>query len=299
MKWIELSVEAHAEAVDAIANVFQEYGTGGVVIEQPIRSDDEGEEQPAFLGMPIIKAYLPLTPNGRELGGQIEEALWHLRAFQLSPMSELSRREVDEKDWENGWKDHFHPLKIGRVVIKPSWRQWKASPDETVVALDPGMAFGTGLHPTTQLTLLALQDRVKPEMHILDLGTGSGILAIAAARLGGRVTALDVSEVAVGVARENVTNNRVFEEVSVAQGSIDAVGDKQYDLILANLIANVLIDLAPQLAAALKRHGQLLASGIIEERAGAVQKAFAAAGLTTEQEQRDGDWWLFVARRRK
>jgi ribosomal protein L11 methyltransferase len=174
---------------------------------------------------------------------------------------------------------------------------WNAQPDETVVELDPGMAFGTGLHPTTKLTLLAMQSRIRPGMRVLDLGTGSGILAIPAALLGARVLALDVSDVAVQVARQNVIANRVERSVEVAEGSLEAVGDRRFDLILANIIAGVLIELAPRLAAALEPKAELLASGIIDERAEEVRNAFRAAGLTVVEEESEGDWWVIVARR--
>lgn len=297
MKWIELSVAVHPEAVDAVSNVFQANGTGGVAIHQPVRQDREGEEEPQFVGLPVIKAYLPVTPDGLERERRIEQDLWHLQAFDLSPVGAMQRTEIDEEDWANGWKEHFHPLRIGRVVIKPSWREWDPAPDDLVMELDPGMAFGTGLHPTTRLTLATLQRRVRPGMRVLDLGSGSGILAMAAAMLGARVEALDISDVAVEVARRNVQANRLADSVTVEQGSIDAAEGRTYDLLLANIIAGVLIDLAPAMAAALEPEGTLLASGIIEERAQDVRDAFGDAGLRIEQQECEGDWWLIVARR--
>jgi len=297
MKWIELSVETHAEAVDAVAEVFRRHETGGVAIEQPVDSGLEGEETPVFTGLPVVKAYLPATPETANRERRIQEELWHLQAFDLSPVGPVRRREIDEEDWANAWKEHFHPLKIGRVVIKPSWCEWNAATDEIVVELDPGMAFGTGLHPTTRLTLAALTDRVRPEMRVLDLGTGSGILAIAAGLMGARVTALDISEVAVDVAQRNVTINHLQERVTVRRGSIDVIRGRKYDLVLANITASVLVDLAPDLSGVLQARAQLLASGIIEERADAVRHAFRAAGLSLEQQARDEDWWLIVAQR--
>lgn len=296
MSWIELSVEVHPEAVDAVANVFQEHGTGGVAIEQPMDSHIEGEEQPIFVGNPVVKAYLPANARAPERERAIEEALWHLQAFGLSPIGEISRREIDEEDWANGWKEHFHPLAIGRVVIKPSWREWTPSPDEIVIELDPGMAFGTGLHPTTKLMIEALQARARPGMRVLDLGTGSGILAIATAMLGASVTALDISDVSVEVARRNVEANGCANLVQTAEGSIEAASGRRFDLVFANIIASVLIDLAPQLSAALEPGSELLASGIIDERVEPVRHAFRSAGLEIADEQREDDWWLIVAR---
>jgi ribosomal protein L11 methyltransferase len=296
VKWVELSVEAHAEAVDAVAEVFHTHGTGGVSIDQPIRVDREGEELPTFVGHPVIKAYLPVGGDLATKEREIAEALWHLQAFDLSPLGALQRREIDEEDWANGWKEHFHPLRVGRIVIKPTWREWESKPDELVVELDPGMAFGTGLHPTTQLMLAGLQARVRPGMRVLDLGTGSGILAIPAAMLGAQVTGLDTSEVAVEVARENVEANGMTDRISVDRGSIDAVAGCRFDLVFANIIASVLVELAPQLAAVLEPGAELLGSGIIEERADLVRNAFVEAGLEITNQQCEGDWWLIVAR---
>lgn len=296
MHWVELSVEAHPEAVDAIADVFRQHGTNGVAVEQPINSHIEGEEPPVKTGNPVIRAFLPANDRVEQEISRIESDLWHLQAFDLSPIGSLHRRDVEEEDWAHGWKEHFHPLKIGRVVIKPSWREWQESPGEIVVELDPGLAFGTGLHPTTKLMVEGLQDRVRPGMQVLDLGTGSGILAIPAARLGARVTALDISDVAVQVARENVAVNRVRDWVTVVEGTIEAVAGRQFDLILANIIASVLVDIAPALAAALKPGAEVLASGIIDERVELVRNAFTDAGLEITDGVKDGDWWLVVAR---
>lgn len=297
MKWIELSVEAHAEAVDAVANVFQEHGTGGAAIEQSVRSHIEGEEPPTFEGLPIIRAYLPANDAEPAIERRIVEALWHLQAFNLSPVGAMRRREIDEEDWANGWKEHFQPLKIGNVVIKPSWREWEQAPDEMVIELDPGMAFGTGLHPTTSLMLEALQERLRPDMQVLDLGTGSGILAVTAAMLGATVEALDISDVAAEVARANVERNGLASRVRVACGTIEAVRGRQFDLVLANIIASVLLELAPNLRSVLGPGGEVLASGIVEERVDAVREAFRAAGLEPIGERQDGDWWLIAARR--
>jgi len=298
VRWIELSVEVHPEAVDAVAEVFHQHGTGGVAIEQAVRGDPEGEERAAFLGMPIIKAYLPVTGDTANQERGIEQALWHLQAFDLSPVGPLERREIEEEDWANAWKEHFHPLRVGRIVIKPSWREWETTNGEIIVELDPGMAFGTGLHPTTQLVLSALQQRVRPGIRVLDLGTGSGILALAAAKLGATVTATDISEVAVEVARENVEINGLGGHIDVVHGSISVVQGQTYDLVLANIIASVLIELALPLAASLAPGAELLGSGVIEERADDVRAAFRGAGLKLTDQHQEGDWWLLVARRR-
>ncbi|GAC1444012.1 MAG: 50S ribosomal protein L11 methyltransferase [Chloroflexota bacterium] len=297
MRWIEFSVEAHAEAVDAVSSVFTECGTGGVAIEQAMESHIEGEEPPTFHGLPMIKAYLPLDSAAPEIERRIEAALWHLQAFNLSPLGPLRRREVEEEDWANGWKEHFHPLKIGRVVIKPTWREWNAFPGEMVVELDPGMAFGTGLHPTTHLMIEAMQERVRSNMQVFDAGTGSGILAVVAAKMGATVTAVDISEVAVEVAQGNIQANGVSEQVTVTTASIEAAEDGRYDVILANIIARVLVDIASELHRALKPGAEVLASGIIDERVEMVRQEFERVGMELTSQKRDGDWWLVIARR--
>jgi len=296
-QWLEFAVEAHPEAVDAIAAVFEEHGSGGVSIEQPVSSHIEGEEPPHFEGLPTVRAYFPINGSTGDIERRLEESLWHLQAFDLSPVGPLRCRVVDEEDWAEGWKEHFHPLKIGRIVIKPTWRSWESSSDEIVVELDPGMAFGTGLHPTTRLMLEALQDYVGLDMRVLDLGTGSGILAIPAAVLGARVEALDISEVATEVARSNVEANRQSGNVTVAMGSLDQVEGRRYDLILANIISSVLINLAPALHEVLGQDGKLLASGIVEDRVEEVREAFRQAGLRLVEERRQEGWWLLVAER--
>ncbi|MGH2449118.1 MAG: 50S ribosomal protein L11 methyltransferase [Chloroflexota bacterium] len=293
--WVELAVEVHPEAVDAIAEVFRAHGTGGVAIDQPLEPDSEGVDRVDGRHHPTVKAYLPVTADEPEREALIEQALWHLQAFDLSPIGPMRRRELAEEDWANGWKEHFHCLQIGRVVIKPSWREWQEQAGDIVVELDPGMAFGTGLHPTTRLTLEALQEQVRAGMNVLDLGTGSAILAIAAAKLGAKVQALDISDVAVDVARSNVEANAV-ETVEVRLGSIEQAAGR-FDLILANIIADVLIELAPRLMDKLHPGGTLLASGIIDSRVDDVRRAFSEAGLRVPQQRREGDWWLVVATR--
>jgi ribosomal protein L11 methyltransferase len=297
VKWVELSVEVRPEAIDAVSEVFSRHGTGGVAIEQPVGEHIEGEQPPAFIGLPIIKAYLPADARAADSERRIEEGLWHLKAFNLSPVGDLQRREIDEEDWANAWKEHFHPLQIGRIVVKPTWRDWRAQPGQIIVELDPGMAFGTGLHPTTRLMLLALQERVHERMRVFDLGTGSGILAIAAALMGATVVAVDSSSVAANVAEANIHANHLTGRISVAEGSIELVAHETFDLVLANLVAQVLIELAPKIASCLAPGAEVLGSGIIEERVDDVARAFVASGLEIVEKLNDEDWWLIVARR--
>jgi ribosomal protein L11 methyltransferase len=230
---------------------------------------------------------------------QIEQGLWHLGQIGPDFVGELTTREVAEEDWANAWKEYYHVLHLGRrVVIKPSWRDYAPQPDEVVLELDPGMAFGTGLHPTTSMCLRLLEERVQPGMRALDVGTGSGILALAAAKLGAAsVLALDVSSVAVEAAQANVRANGLAEHISVRLGSIEEASGERYDLVVANIIARVIAELAPALVGALAPGGLLIASGIIDERLTLAEDALRAAGLAEIERVRDGDWFSLVGRR--
>src|SRR5262249_6680872 len=156
----------------------------------------------------VVKTYLPDTPEGAQRRGRIEEGLWHLSAFNLAPIGDLQVRSVAEEDWANAWKEHYHPLRVGRLLVKPSWRDVAPEPGQIAVETDPGMAFGTGVHQTTRMCLEALDRRLQPNWTVIDQGTGSGILAVAAARLGAAaVWARDIAEVAVEAAAENAKRN--------------------------------------------------------------------------------------------
>jgi ribosomal protein L11 methyltransferase len=305
MDWLELSVAVDREAVEAVAAIFHAHGHGGVAIEEPIQTWSDPDRYAIVEGAPVwVRTYLPSEPDPAPACEQIERALWHLG--QLRPVSALQVRRVAEEDWANAWKAHFPVYHVGtRIVIKPSWLDYTARPGEVIVELDPGMAFGTGQHPTTQLMLLALEQHLQPGQTVLDLGTGSGILAIAAARLGAaHVLALDTDPVAVAAARENVFRNRLEAVIAVRQGSLDVSGrttdhdreQVQVDLVLANIIASVIRDLAPGLARALRPGGTLIASGIIAERLDEVIAALRRAGATSIEPAVDGDWYALTVR---
>jgi ribosomal protein L11 methyltransferase len=246
-----------------------------------------------------VRGYLPRSRDGARRRRQLEEALWHLGA--IWPVPEPTAREVREEDWANAWKEHFFAHRVGeRLVIKPSWREFEGGPDDLVVTLDPGMAFGTGLHPTTRLCLLGLERAAPAGQAVLDVGTGSGILSLAAARLGAeRVFAVDLDEVAVQTARANVAANGLADRIEVARGSVEAApAGRSYDLVLANIIARVIIDLAPALAARVRPGGRLVASGVLDLRHDEVAAALGAVGLSVEETLREGDWTALLCARR-
>jgi ribosomal protein L11 methyltransferase len=329
MIWLELSVDVETEAVESISELLAQYGyNGGVVVDQPIIPGADGPEYSFDTSRPVtVRTYLPLDGQAEETRQRIEQALWHFG--QMRAVGPLSVRALEEEDWANAWKQHYTIQRLGaRTVIVPSWLEYAPQPGDIVLRLDPGMAFGTGLHPTTQLCIGFIEQYVIPQMQVLDLGCGSGILAIAAARLGATVLALDTDAIAVTATRENVARNDVASQVSVAEGSLGGgaaldhwlyptmndegktISSKEdnshrssfivphFDLIVANIIARVLSALAADMAGALSAGGTLIASGIIAEREHEVVAAFADAGLTPLERQQEGDWVALVYRKK-
>lgn len=295
MRWLEISVQTDGEAAEAIAEVFNRLGEGGAVVETLFHQDDT-----PYAGEPVVnvKTYLPAgggeaAPRRR----QIEEVLWHLS--QLYPIPAPTVRELGAEDWSEAWKKGYGIQHIGqRLVIAPSWEPYTPQDDEIVVRMDPGMAFGTGLHPTTRLCLLALETWIRPGDRVLDVGTGSGILAIAAAKLGARqVIGVDLDPVAVQVARDNVRLNHVAAHVAIEEGTLEMLDPtpRSFDRIVVNILADVITTLTPALATCLHPAGTLIASGVIEEYADRVVEAFEAAGLQVVERRRNKDWVALIA----
>ncbi|HLG71032.1 MAG TPA: 50S ribosomal protein L11 methyltransferase [Chloroflexota bacterium] len=296
MNWLELSVEASHEASEAAYAVMSRHASGGVSIEEPVSQDVDGENARIDYERPVIlRAYVPVDGAEAANARAIEEGLWHLSRIDVTgSIGQVTSRELREEDWANAWKEHYHTRKVGRrLVIKPSWLSYEPAADEVVVELDPGMAFGTGLHPTTDSCLQLLEDLVHGGERVLDLGTGSGILSLAAAGLGcGPILALDVEPIAVETAASNTRS--LGSGIVVRQGTLPLAAPQQFDLVLANIIARVLVDLASELAAVLAPSGRLLASGIIAEKEGDVLNAFSAVGLAVERRVQSGDWVTLV-----
>ena len=295
MDWLEVSVEASHEASEAAYAVMSQHASGGVSIEEPVAQEVDGENAHVDYERPVIlRAYVPLDGSETKRARAIEEALWHLSRIDVQGVGEVSTHRLKEEDWANAWKDHYHTRKVGqRLVIKPSWLTYSPAEGEVVVELDPGMAFGTGLHPTTDTCLQLLEDLVRGGEQVLDLGTGSGILTLAAAGLGsGPILALDTEPIAVQTAAANTLVLGAL--IQVGQGTLPLGEPRTFDLVLANIIARVLAELAQELAAVLAPAGRLLASGIIAEREPEVLAAFEAAGLAVERRVQSGDWVTLV-----
>ena len=294
--WIELSVRADLEAVEAVSEILSRFAPGGTSVQPGFELIDEGlgaridPNEPA-----IVRAYLPGRDRtaARLAVRQASEALGHLQAFNLRPIGELEVSVVHEADWAHAWKAHFPVLRIGRrLVIRPTWRRHRRRPDDVVLTLDPGMAFGTGLHPTTRLCLAAMEQWADEGLfaaaRVLDVGCGSGILMIAAGLFGaGRLVGVDTDPIAVEASAANAARNHLV--VDIRPGSLPSRSGP-FDLVVANLIASLLIALASDLQAELRPGGRLLASGIFNDREPDVRAAFESVGLRPLQRTAEGEW---------
>ena len=293
MRWLELSVDADVEAVEAVSEILGRIAAGTIV--QPAKlvrdtADELAVREDPSAGYAVV-AHIADDGAAAAAIEATERALWHLQAFGLRPMSALRVRPVADGDWAEAWKEHYVPQRIGRVVVIPSWSSEVLSPGEVAITLDPGMAFGTGLHPTTQGCLRLLQEIDPMPTLVLDVGIGSGILALAALQLGAeRAIGLDTDPLAVEAAMANAERNGLADRLVTSVGTLPETPTASYPLVLANLVALVLVNLAPRLAGHLAPGGQLLASGIIEPKADAVIAALATAGLGVVTRLDDGEW---------
>jgi ribosomal protein L11 methyltransferase len=303
--WLELAVEADVEAVEAVSEILGRVATGGTTIEPAFDLVEEGLGARVDPSRPaVVRGYVPARDAAAAEAARatVSKALGHLQAFGLRAIGDLRTRLVNEEDWASTWKAHFPVLRVGRrLVIRPTWRRHRRRPGDVVLALDPGMAFGTGLHPTTRLCLAALEplaaDGRLAGARVLDVGCGSGILAIAALRLGA-ATALgvDTDPIAIESTLANARRNRLVRRMAARVGSLPS-GAGLFDVVLANLIAGVLVPLAPALRDELRVGGALVASGIFIDREDEVRAAFDAAGLVVVERSAEGDWVALEARR--
>ncbi len=261
MSYVELSIQVPPETLDATCSFLHELGAGGLAV------DDEA--------VALVRVWLP---QDARLAARVEDLRAGLESVAPGTW-DIGTRVVDTQDWANAWKRFWHVTRVGRVVIAPSWEPYAPQPDDAVIRLDPGMAFGTGTHATTVMCLRQLEERVRAGCTVADLGTGSGILAIAAARLGAvRVWAVDIDPVAVRAARENVDRNGVADHVTVWEGGPERIA-QPCEIVVANLTADLHMALAAQEAGLVAPGGVLIASGIVAGEAERVAAALRGLGM--------------------
>ena len=297
VKWLELSVHTPPEFVEPLSQIFYRYGHGGVAVElEGGFNPDEGESLSGD-EWAVVTTYLPMNESLDERRGRIDVGV--RLVANVTTISPLRERVVEEEEWQNSWKEHFHVLKVSRrITICPTWREHEAEEGEAVILLDPGMAFGTGHHPTTRMCLEQLDSLVSPGVDVLDVGCGSGILSIAAARLGARhVFGLEIDSVAVNVAKQNVRDNGVRHTVRVVHGTLPHpdVKPAAYGVAVANISAKVISEFAPHLVGAVQDGGKVIASGVLLNSKDMVAQSLAEAGAEVERTIVDGDWIAMVA----
>ncbi len=321
MAWLECSVEVEAEAVESVSELMASYGyNNGVAVDQPVIHGADGPDYRYDTERPVtVRTWIPVDHKCEDARAKLEQALWHLSL--LRNVGTLKVSQLEEQLWAEAWKKHYTVQRIGkRSVIVPSWLEYTPQPNDIILKLDPGMAFGTGLHPTTRMCTQLLEEYMPANTRVMDLGCGSGILAIVAAHLGAReILAIDTDPIAVEATIANAAMNDVAAAMKIFEGSLGkgnslghwlswdapdvpsgtAVNPEslQCDVIAANLIAKVLVFLADDMYAALKPGGLLISSGIIADREDEVALAFTAAGLERLDRRSEGDWVALYHRR--
>ncbi|WP_069649305.1 50S ribosomal protein L11 methyltransferase [Caloranaerobacter ferrireducens] len=310
MKWIEVQIKTTTEAVEVVSNILYEAGVGGLVIEDPndlvFQNKNEGDwdyidptlVEQNFEGV-IVKGYLPESEDLIDKIELIKQNVEKIPQYNLDKgLGEVTTSEVYEKDWANSWKKYYKPKKIGeKIVVKPSWENYEKKPEDIVIELDPGMAFGTGTHETTIMCIKQLEKYVHQHDIVFDIGCGTGILSIAAAKLGAISTiGIDLDEVSVKVAKENVRKNGVANTVQIRKGNLLDVVDGRANVIVANIIAEVIVKLAEVVPKFLLEDGVFIASGIILDKINDVKAALDKNGLEVIDEMKMGEWACLVSR---
>lgn len=307
MEWQQISFRTSHQAMDLVANIFDDLGANGVEIDDPAVVNGYIKEKLwDYTDIPLQKdttvvtvtAWLPCDNVLAERLRRFEKRVAALSEEIDTKPAETLYRTIKEEDWANNWKQYFHPVKIGeRIVIKPSWEAYAPQPTDLVIELDPGCAFGTGTHPTTSMCIRLLEKYLQKDMRFFDVGTGSGILAITAAFLGLHdIQAADYDLVAVRTAKENIAQNSQDGNISVCQSDLLANFTGKADFVAANIIADIILRLLPQLPAKLNPDGLFMASGIIEDRLPEIEAAAKAANFEKVQLCLEGGWAALVLR---
>ncbi|MEE8030833.1 50S ribosomal protein L11 methyltransferase [Clostridioides difficile] len=312
--WIEVTIKTTTEAVEPITNILYEQGAGGAVIEDPKdflfqkKNELDGDyvEEEVFKKNEeddvLIKTYVSEEKNVMEFVEIIKQKVLGLKDFGIDiGEGSVSLDQVNEADWANAWKAYYKPTKVGqRVVVKPTWEDYAMQEGDLIIELDPGMAFGTGTHETTSMCIRELEKYVNKDSKVFDIGCGSGILAIAAAKLGAKeVVAVDLDEVAVKVAKENVLENKVEKSVSVMHGNLTDVIKDKADVIVANIIADIIKILAKDVQNFMKEDAIFISSGIILDKVEEVKESLIENGFEIVEVQKLGEWSAIVSKLKK
>lgn len=306
MKWKEINVLTEGQCVEAVAGIFHRMGSGGVVIEDPQAARKYVNKEP-FVSTSVspdflehefvlVKAYFN---EDEEVIDQLNSCLEKVRN-NFNTDCRVFIDEVKDEDWEESWKKYYHTFKVGsRLVIKPSWEEYQPVDDEVVIELDPGMAFGTGIHASTRFCLKFIDKYIKGGEKVVDAGCGSGILSIAAAKLGAdSVFAMDIDGLAVRISRENIALNGLTDKIEAEEGDIlEELCQKKPDIIIANITAEVVNCLIPQAAKVLPSGGYFWGSGIVDSRWPGVQKKLEEYGFVIDEVLTDVDWIGVAARK--
>lgn len=311
MNWTEITVKIAPEAVEMASGVLYATGVGGVsitdssLLEESERLtsawdvlDDDVREK-YEVDFATLKAYYPPETDIEETLKTIEEGIKSLDGLTNISGLEISAKEVHEQDWENEWKKYYKPVPVGkRIIIKPQWEEIDDESRDVVIELDPGMAFGTGTHETTRMCLALLEEFVTPKSTLLDIGTGSGILSVGAAKLGcGKIVASDIDSVAVKVAKENAQLNGVADKIDIRCCDLTTGISGKYSIVVANIIADAVIMLSESAANFMADGGVYITSGIIEHRIDDVKEALTKYGFKIDRILREGEWAAIVCTR--
>ena len=306
--WQELTITVSREAEEVVSNILIDLGSQGVAIDDSAdylgQVDQYGELFPEVEQSERVRitGYYPDSVDIEDIAAQANDRLAELDGFGLETGDiELTRQELAEEDWADNWKKYFEPARITHdLTIVPSWTEYEATAGEKIIKLDPGMAFGTGTHPTTKMSLFALEQVLRGGETVLDVGTGSGVLSIASSLLGAKdLYAYDLDDVAVRVAQENIALNAGTENIHVAAGDLLKGVDIEADVIVANILADILVNLTDDAYRLLKDEGYLIMSGIISEKWNLVRESAETAGFFLETHMIQGEWNACVFKKTK